>query len=98
VDAINSAARNLGSIGVVLGATLDLSRYAITPEHLTRTPVLAPGFGEQGARIGDIRSIYGATTGNVVVNVARAALGAGPGGLRDELRRLSAELAGAVGR
>ena len=52
----NSAATTgpLGSIGVVLGATLDLAGFGIdvtAAPPVALTPVLAPGFGHQGADV-----------------------------------------------
>jgi orotidine-5'-phosphate decarboxylase len=87
VGELNASAPRLGSVGVVIGATVDLADYAIPVGRLSRTPVLAPGFGEQGARLTDARKLYGPASANVIVTVSRSALRAGPGGLRDELAR-----------
>lgn len=68
----------LGSFGVVIGATVRLAEYGIDPADLAATPILAPGFGHQGASIGDLRSLYGSASGNVIVSSSRALLAAGP--------------------
>ncbi len=91
----NSGASLLGNIGVVLGATVELKSFGIELDSLSRTPILAPGFGEQGAQPDDIVRLFGSAAGNVVANVGRSALRTGPAGLRDELRRLGREFAGA---
>lgn len=84
VGARNSGAA-LGSIGVVIGATVALVDYGIEPGALERTPILVPGFGEQGAQLGDIGALFGPVAGNVVANVGRGILRAGRAGLADAL-------------
>ena len=78
-----SGTGGLGSAGVVLGATVSLADYGIDPSELAahRTPILAPGFGHQGARISDLQSLYGAASGLVIVSASRSILGAGPDGI-----------------
>ncbi|MCU1552418.1 MAG: orotidine-5-phosphate decarboxylase [Glaciihabitans sp.] len=71
----------LGSLGVVLGATVDLADFGIVPGTLAATPILAPGFGHQGAQLSDIRELYGAAAGNVLVSSSRGILDAGPEGV-----------------
>jgi orotidine-5'-phosphate decarboxylase len=96
VDQLNAAASALGSIGVVLGATVDLADYGIETARLAKTPILAPGFGEQGALFGDIPRLYGAASANLVVTVSRGVLRAGPQGIAAEIARTAAELAEAT--
>jgi orotidine 5'-phosphate decarboxylase subfamily 2 len=65
----------LGSLGVVLGATLsdlpfDLGRLA--------GPVLAPGFGAQGGTAADLARIFGAVRRAVIPSTSREVLGRGP--------------------
>ena len=98
VDELNASSERLGSIGVVIGATVDLAEYGIDEGHLAFTPILAPGFGEQGARLSDIRSIYGQVSGNVVVNVGRSVLRAGHAGMRGELEEQRSQLQEALSR
>lgn len=95
VEAFN-AGDELGSVGLVLGATVDAAEYGIDPDRLVSTPVLAPGFGEQGALLTELADRYGASSGNVIANVGRAVLREGATGLRaalvrraDELRRVA---------
>lgn len=95
VEALN-AGGDLGSVGLVLGATVDVAEYGIDPDRLASTPVLAPGFGEQGALLTELADRYGASSGNVIANVGRAVLREGATGLRaalvrraDELRRVT---------
>jgi orotidine-5'-phosphate decarboxylase len=89
----NGSAPGLGSIGVVLGATVRLADYGIEPELLAGIPVLAPGFGAQGAQISDVKRLFGVASSHTVVTVSRSVLGAGPDGLAEAVRRASEEVA-----
>jgi len=89
----NGPAPGLGSIGVVLGATVRLSDYGIEPGHLAGIPILAPGFGAQGAEISDVARLFGVASTHTVVTVSRSVLGAGPDGLAEAVRRASEEVA-----
>lgn len=85
IDAFNPGP-GLGSIGVVIGATVDMDDYRIDRASLARTPILAPGFGEQGADLAEFRSVYGSVSGNVIANVGRSVLHAGPSDLVAAIR------------
>jgi orotidine-5'-phosphate decarboxylase len=70
---------DLGSIGLVIGATvggavddlgLDLVEAA--------TPVLAPGFGAQGGTVESLAATFGAARGQVLASSSREILSAGP--------------------
>ncbi|MFU8947998.1 orotidine-5'-phosphate decarboxylase [Mycetocola zhadangensis] len=87
----------LGSIGVVIGATLTLADFDLDIAPVPAPPVLAPGFGHQGASVPDMRSIYGALSNGVIVSESRSVLGAGPDGIRaavstraEDVRQVSA--------
>ena len=90
----NRSSAGLGSIGLVLGATVDLASYGI--ERLGNTPVLAPGFGHQGASIADLRAIYGAAASHVLVSASRSILATGPGGVAAAIEAQAAEVAEAL--
>jgi orotidine-5'-phosphate decarboxylase len=85
-----------GTGGVVIGATVDLSTYGITAESLAGVPILAPGFGAQGARPSDLPRIFGAVARQVMASSSRAILGAGPDGIAAAIDRAQAELRGAL--
>jgi orotidine-5'-phosphate decarboxylase len=115
VDAWNSqfSPGSMGSVGAVIGATVDLSRYGIQPYGVepygveadgiepdgikagaevssitaSITPILAPGFGHQGARIGDLRIIFGRRAAATIVSESRSILSAGPAGLAKAISR-----------
>ena len=98
VNQLNSTATRLGSVGVVIGATVDAVDYGITADRLLATPILAPGFGEQGATLSDLPGLYGEVAPNVIANVGRGVLRAGAGGMRTELLRQAEELREALAR
>ena len=86
----DAASRVFGAIGVVFGATTDLAPAGIdTNAEPPRPglPVLAPGFGHQGAEPGDLRLRFGSFAGGVIANESRSLLGAGPEGLADAIAR-----------
>ncbi len=69
---------SLGSIGVVVGATADRRAVDLTDATLEQLPILAPGFGAQGAEPSDLRRLFGRLSGNVVASESRSILSAGP--------------------
>jgi orotidine-5'-phosphate decarboxylase len=85
----------LGNIGVVLGATRNLQEFGLDPKTLAAVPslpILAPGFGHQGAVFADVKKVYGDLTASTVVSVSRSVLGAGPDGIHESIRRQAGEL------
>lgn len=87
----NAGESGLGSTGLVLGATITLADFEIS--DLGTIPVLAPGFGHQGAQIADVTRLYGSSARNVLVNVSRGILAAGSAGLAAAIEQQAAELA-----
>jgi orotidine-5'-phosphate decarboxylase len=88
----------VGSIGVVVGATVQLRDYGLSSDDLVGLPVLAPGFGEQGGELTRVRELYGDATGSVIASTGRSVLSTGPEGIREALVRASGELGEAVAR
>ena len=91
-----NAGEPLGSTGVVVGATVDLAEFGIDPSSLVGIPVLAPGFGHQGAEFADVRRLFGAAADGVLLSASRSILAAGPAGIADAIDRQAAEVAGAL--
>jgi orotidine-5'-phosphate decarboxylase len=98
VAAENAGVRPLGSVGVVVGATVtgpgrehDLSAL--------NGPILAPGVGAQGATAADLRAVFGPALADVLPNSSREVLGAGPSvpALRDAAARTVEAVAAALG-
>lgn len=71
-------AGGLGPIGLVIGATVDRAERGLGDDVLAGTPILAPGFGAQGATPDDLIARFGALAGNVLASESRSILGAGP--------------------
>ena len=95
----HAAGRGVGPIGVVLGATLDLADFDIdiaAPVSKPVLPVLAPGFGAQGARIEDARAIFGGLGWALLANESRGILSGGESGLADRVRARAEALAAAL--
>ena len=90
VDRMNSSTATsnskFGSNGLVIGATVSLSDLGLAgineDRESLRTPILAPGFGFQGARLEDAKSIFKALSGDVLYSISRSAL-------RDGIRSVS---------
>ncbi|MCK2036812.1 orotidine-5'-phosphate decarboxylase [Microbacterium sp. SSW1-49] len=66
-----------GSIGVVIGATVDWSSAGIAT-FAPSAPILAPGFGAQGAEPADLADRFGSMAACVIASESRSILGAGP--------------------
>jgi orotidine-5'-phosphate decarboxylase len=60
--------------------------------ELSNTPILAPGFGTQGANLLDARSLFGALSDVVLFNVSRSIAGESAQGVSDRVKRAKAEL------
>lgn len=94
-----AAAKGVGPAGVVLGATLDLADFDIDTSAAVSKPVmpvLAPGFGAQGARIEDAKTIFGSLGWALLANESRGILAGGEEGLADRIRARSDALAAAL--
>ena len=68
----------LGSVGLVIGANLQRDQYGLSDEVLAGTPILAPGFGFQGAKLSDLDEIFGDLSSNVICSVSRSVSGDSP--------------------
>lgn len=94
VSAWNLAAtgEGLGNIGLVVGATID-RRAAGLPDALTPpAPILAPGFGAQGARLDELATLFGADAPHVIASESRGVLGAGIDGMTRAIDQKKREL------
>lgn len=80
----------LGPVGLVIGATVDRDEVGLGDEVLSRMPILAPGFGAQGATPEDLITRFGATAGQVLASESRSILGVGPAGIADVISERAA--------
>lgn len=94
---VREAADRGGVAGVVVGATVELATLGIELDTLARVPVLAPGFGAQGASLADAPAIFGTALGSVLPTASRSILGAGPEGIGAALDAATREVAGWIG-
>ena len=91
------AMKDPGGFGVVLGATLRLEEFDIDTSSLFPVPVLAPGFGAQGAAVKDAQRLFGSLSKNLIVAQTRSILEAGRDSVAEAIRREAAETADALG-
>lgn len=86
VNAMNQQS-GLTTGGVVIGATVSLEDYNIEPNRLAGLPVLAPGFGFQGAEPRDARRLFGELTQRLIVTETRSILESGPDSIVETVSR-----------
>ena len=89
-NADGSADGEWGSFGFVIGATVDWTSAGIAP-FLPLAPILAPGFGTQGATPGDLRRRFGAVSEAVIASESRSILSAGPADIAAAIDARAAE-------
>lgn len=80
----------LGSVGLVVGATIDRDDFGLDEATLDAVPLLAPGFGAQGATPEDLPSRFGTLAGNVLAAESRSILSAGPDRIRQAIEQRAA--------
>ncbi|MEU4015783.1 orotidine-5'-phosphate decarboxylase [Microbacterium sp. NPDC028030] len=85
-----SLAGEWGSFGFVIGATVAWDEAGIS-SFTPQAPILAPGFGAQGATPADLRPRFGAMADAVIASESRSILSAGPGDLADVVAARAAE-------
>lgn len=83
-----------GDVGVVIGATCNLNSFGLQGivGQDCGVPVLAPGFGTQGAALEDLAQIFGASSGRVLANVSRAVTAGGVAKVGRTIDELKARL------
>jgi len=90
------SAVRFGSVGLVLGATVDLSSLGVSNINrdleLHKTPVLAPGFGAQGAKLSEAKTIFGEDSDSVIYSISRSALRNGLTNLKQTIEKDKEEL------
>ena len=101
VTADNAGAHPLGSVGMVVGATVGAAVQELALDlAAANAPLLAPGVGAQGGTAESLRAVFGDALGNVLASSSREVLGAGPdvaalaAAARETAGRLAADLRG----
>lgn len=77
--------------GVVMGATVSSVDCGVDFSDYQGMPILAPGFGYQGAKLQDAKNLFPPTS-PVLAVVARSVLLSGPGGFVDSVVQSEREL------
>jgi len=96
ISQLNGGADPLGSIGLVVGATIGDTGHDLSKVN---GPMLAPGLGAQGGTPEQLRTIFGESLQNVLPSYSREVLGAGPDvtALRAAARRAADACRAALG-
>lgn len=96
VGAVNAGDYPIGSIGLVVGATIGKTGVDLSGVN---GPILAPGLGAQGATAADLKLVFADAHGALLPTTSREVLGAGPSvtGLREAARRTVDEVRAALG-
>ncbi|MEB4616250.1 orotidine-5'-phosphate decarboxylase, partial [Leucobacter sp. M11] len=96
----NADATAVGSVGAVLGATLNFADFGIDTdaERTPALPVLAPGFGHQGASVAEAGTIFGALGAALLVSESRSVLRGGSAGLAQRVREHAESIHSTPGR
>ncbi|MDN3310473.1 orotidine-5'-phosphate decarboxylase [Microbacterium oryzae] len=85
-NARSTPAGEWGSLGFVVGATVDWQDAGLAP-FTPPAPILAPGFGFQGARPDRLEAVFGDAAASVIASESRSILAAGPDDLADAVAR-----------
>lgn len=95
ISQLNAGAQPLGSVGLVVGATIGETGHDLTAVN---GPLLAPGLGAQGASAADLRVVFGSSLSAVLPTSSREVLAAGPdpAALRDAADRVLADCRAAL--
>jgi orotidine-5'-phosphate decarboxylase len=93
----DSGGGDLSDIGYVIGATVDHTSYGLPHAIAPAAPILAPGFGAQGAEPGDLNHLFGALAPNVIASESRSILSAGPAALARRIEERAALYGGPRG-
>ncbi|MGS0687361.1 orotidine-5'-phosphate decarboxylase [Nakamurella sp. GG22] len=96
VGAVNAGDYPIGSIGLVVGATIGKTGVDLSNVN---GPLLAPGLGAQGATAADLKLVFADAHGALLPTTSREVLGAGPSvsGLREAAQRVVDEVRAALG-
>lgn len=97
LENLNAQSSTFGSLGAVLGATVDFDDFGIAKKS-GKTPILAPGFGAQGAQLQDANRIFGDLASQVAYSVSRSILQFGPKGLEQAIDGANEALAHGLSR
>ena len=99
LEAINAVSKSggarLGSFGAVVGATLNFAASGISSVHTDQdsaTPILAPGFGAQGANLSEARDLFQSASNRIIASVSRSVTAVGKNSLVASIEQAKSEL------
>ena len=99
LDGINavskSAGAQFGSFGAVVGATLNFSASGIGSlqnDLVSATPILAPGFGAQGASLLEARDLFQSAANRVIASVSRSVTSGGKTSVAGSIEQAKGDL------
>lgn len=83
-----------GDVGVVIGANQDFEAHGVAfiRDGDIGIPILAPGFGSQGAELDKLSSYFGESAGRVIASVSRAVYDLGPRGIVQRIEQMKEQL------
>ncbi|MFM1951099.1 MAG: orotidine-5-phosphate decarboxylase [Actinomycetota bacterium] len=83
-----------GEIGVVIGATQDLASFGIefVQQQDVGIPILAPGFGAQGAQLENLKDIFGFSSHRVIASLSRELTKNGAAKVASNIEKAKAKL------
>ena len=87
----------LGSVGLVIGANTKLPEFGLIESEMAQTPILAPGYGHQGARLIEAEKIFGSLAGNLICSASRSIAGTSPAGVSLRIQEAKLELSKGLG-
>jgi orotidine-5'-phosphate decarboxylase len=87
---------SFGPFGAVIGGTLNLAEFGLS-QDASNVPILAPGFGQQGALLAEAKGIFGNKADQVLYSVSRSVLKFGKDGVQRAVIDAQAELKEALG-
>jgi len=90
--AISHNGSPMGAVGLVIGATVKPREFGINLELLANTPILAPGFGFQGAKLSDLAELFGPCARTTIANVGRSVTSGGRSALVQNIEKSKSEL------
>jgi orotidine-5'-phosphate decarboxylase len=82
----------IGSIGVVIGATVETAKLGINLAQRSNVPVLVPGFGAQGVELAKAGSLMQTHSSASIFSVSRSVAGMSKDGLPTRIALAKSEL------
>ncbi|AVG24062.1 orotidine-5'-phosphate decarboxylase [Pontimonas salivibrio] len=89
---VSASQSSPGWLGAVVGATINHESLGLNLSAAPDVVILAPGFGHQGAQLGDLHTLFGDASSQVIPTVSRSVAGTDPDGVATRLAQHLEEL------